>query len=86
MTTSKDSPCNTDAKAAFAGPPGSAIDAAIRLANTSNVWFEQDKAMRAFDIACPPDGARIVHHRALKVLADEVVRLRSVSPNTKGQP
>lgn len=57
-----------------------AVDAAIILANASSSWLQQEPAMRRFVETCPEDGQRTIFARALKVLADEVVRLRQISP------
>lgn len=62
---------------------GSAVDAAITLANASCSWLQQEPAMKRFVELCPEDGQRTIVARALKVLADEVTRLRAL-PNVKG--
>lgn len=57
-----------------------AVDSAIILANASSSWLQQEPAMQRFVEICPEDGQRTILARALKVLADEVVRLRQISP------
>ena len=55
------------------------IDAAIALANAGPTWPEQSVACRAFERVCPSDELHaLLKEKALKVLADEVDRLRDL--------
>lgn len=54
-----------------------AVEYALKLANSSYRFVEQEPIMELFVQACPEDGSRTIPYRALKVLADEATRLRA---------